>query len=91
MEIVDGLTITQIFRNHRDYYDKHYDLIESAYNDMVDRLTEQKFLLYDMHGNNLIWNMQTNTLTLIDISSSSFDKESELDENYGISFKYMIK
>jgi hypothetical protein len=81
MEIVDGLTITQIFRNHRDYYDKNYDLIESAYNDMRDRLTDQKFVLHDMHGDNLIWNMETNTLTLIDIDISSFDNESRLKEN----------
>lgn len=35
---------------------------------MKEKLTEQKFLLVDLHGENLIWNMKTNTLTLIDIS-----------------------
>ena len=86
MEIIDGLTITDLKTKHNDYYLENYNLIEHAFNHMVTKLTEQKFLLNDLHGNNLIWNMETNTLSLIDITESSFDREPELEHNKSIFF-----
>ena len=57
---------------------------------MVAKLTEQQFLLNDLHGDNLMWDMKTNTLSLIDISINSFNRESELGNNKHINYSLAL-
>ena len=90
MEIIDGLTINQIKNNHSVYYKTNKVLIEHDFYNMVAKLTEQQFLLNDLHGDNLMWDMKTNTLSLIDISINSFNRESELGNNKHINFNMLL-
>ena len=73
MDLVHGKTL-QDFKSDVNYKEKK-EIIKNAIKSLIDRLTQIDFLVYDLHLDNLMWDDNTNTLTLIDITENSFGRK----------------
>jgi hypothetical protein len=73
MENVDGYTLRDIKKHFNNYWETNKENIKNALHTLVDKLTNKQFLIVDFNDDNVIWNMNTNTLTYIDISQQSFN------------------
>ena len=82
MEIVDGNTIRDIISNDRTYWNKNEEVIKSAIYLLIDTLTDKTFLINDFAYDNIMWDKKTNTLTYIDITKSSFNRNEASYDNY---------
>ena len=84
MEVVEGHTIRKIKTQFLEYWKLNKELIKTALHSLVEVLTENQFLIVDFNDDNVMWNMQTNTLTYIDISVRSFTRPDEVYNNYSV-------
>ena len=73
MDLVHGKTL-QDFKSDVNYKEKK-EIIKNAIKSLIDRLTQIDFLVYDLHLDNLMWDNDTNTLSLIDITENSFGRK----------------
>ncbi len=74
MEIIKGDTINHIRTNNQSYWERNKNMIKTAIIHMITQLTELNFLIYDFSYSNVMWDVDTNTLTYIDVNKLSFDK-----------------
>jgi len=84
MEVVEGYTVRQIKRKFIEYWTKNSEIIKTALHTLVEKLTEKQFLIVDFNDDNVMWNIETNTLTYIDISQRSFIRQDEVHENASV-------
>jgi hypothetical protein len=88
MEKVDGMTLEQIRRNDPLYYQQNRQKFLEALKHIFSKLTDNNFLINDFHLDNVMWDYKTNTLTLIDITPTSFREEHYqgeiMDNNRGL-------
>ena len=86
MEIVSGYTISKIKESFSEYWKLNKELIKTALHSLVEVLTEKRFLIIDFNDDNVMWDMKTNTLTYIDINTSSFLRSDEVHMNYTVDY-----
>jgi len=72
MDLVKGKRLED-FKSHKEFKSKK-EIIIKAIEALIDRLTDIEFLINDLHLRNLMWDDETNTLTLIDITPNSFNR-----------------
>ena len=81
MEIVPGITIRNLKSQDREYFIINKNMIQNALEVLIKELTKINFLVVDLNDDNIMWDKTTNTLTYIDIDTSSFTRQSEVNLN----------
>jgi hypothetical protein len=84
MEVVEGYTLRQIRKKYAEYWAKNYEIIKRALHSLVEILTKKHFLIVDFNDDNVMWNMESNTLIYIDISQVSFIRKDEVHNNVSV-------
>ena len=89
MDIVEGDTVRDIITNYPFYWDENKILIKTAILSLIGKLSSINYIITDFAYDNIMWNMETNTLTFIDIGNN-FNKPNASDVNsdvyYGVEF-----
>ena len=84
MEKLEGDTLQQMKLKQPEYFKGNKNLFKKALEKLIQKLTENRFLINDFHLDNVMWDYSTNTMTLIDITPTSFREENfvgELESN----------
>jgi tRNA A-37 threonylcarbamoyl transferase component Bud32 len=89
MEVVKGHTVRQIINKFPEYWMANKKTIKTALHKLIDALTEKNFFIIDLNDDNIMWNVETNILTYIDIGRASFDYKDDVDKNLDLHYSFV--
>ena len=84
MNFVEGVTVRDLIKNNNRYWLDNKELIKEAICNLIDNLTLKEILIIDFAYDNVMWDIDSNKLTYIDIQSNAFGRKTELDSNENV-------
>jgi hypothetical protein len=78
MDIVKGENLEELYKIDKEYVKEKLSLISTAVSNLLRKLTSMKIAVNDPNPNNIMWDKETNTLTLIDVVPQMFGKSESI-------------